>query len=465
MFTYVLIILLTLFLLSVYILSSLKEYFYEREKVTMFTKANVVAEVITSKGDIASADITDMIDVTSATKDLFIDKPMRLLVLDTQSMVLYDNDTTNSLKDKIFIKDTVKSALVGITSNSVYQNENASYSMDAAIPVLKDGTTVGVIYLRQSLQDVTDFLHDTQSSLVTLSLIISIMIAVLSALLAGVVTSPLARFTQVADAVAAGNFNQRMDVHGKDEIARLGVAFNTMSQHLMVLEEKRKMFVSDASHELKTPLSTIKLLSESILQSPDIDPEMVREFLVDMNNEVDRLNRIIERLLELTKNDSAHNRAEFETVNVNRLLEVIVRKLRPLAKERGIALSFAHSAEDEVEMLLDKDKIYEAVYNIVDNSIKYTEQGGAVGIRLSTDLNSTIIEIEDNGIGIPKEETGRIFDRFYRVDKARARTTGGTGLGLAIASDAVNLHGGHIEVISEEGVGSRFIIILPYAGK
>lgn len=459
MFTYVLIVLLALFLFSIYIMSSLKDYFYSRERVGMFTKANVVASAVTARGTIASTDIA------TATKDLLLDTPMRLLVLDTQTMVLYDNDTTNSIKGKLFINDTIKSALLGEDSSSIYQNKDGTHSMDVAVPVVKDGEMVGIIYLRRSLQDVGEFLRDTQTFLITLSVIIIILIAVLSALLTGAATSPLIKLTQVADSIAAGNFNQRVEVHGRDEIARLGEAFNTMSQRLVEFEKKHRTFVSDASHELKTPLATIKLFSESILQSPDIDPVMVKEFLEDMNNEVDRLTRIIDRLLALTRSDSPHSYAEFETVNVNQLLEVITRKLRPLAKEKGIELNFSYDLEDEIEMLLDKDKIYEAVYNIVDNSIKYTEEGGHVNVLLTTDLNSVIIEVEDSGIGIPRDETGRIFDRFYRVDKARARDTGGTGLGLSIASEAINLHGGHIEVISEEGKGSRFIIVLPYAGK
>ena len=145
---------------------------------------------------------------------------------------------------------------------------------------------------------------------------------------------------------------------------------------------------------------------------------------------------------------------------------MVTRKLRPLAKEKNITLTYHRESEDKtIEMLLDGDKIYEAVYNIADNSIKYTPEGGSVDIRLFSDITSVMIEIEDTGIGIPKEDTSHIFDRFYRVDKARARETGGTGLGLSIASEAVSQHGGHIEVISEEGEGSKFIIILPYSGK
>lgn len=459
MLAYVLIILLALVLLSVYILSTLKDYFYDKERVNMYTKANVVANIVADSSDISTASLT------ASTRDLFADKPMRLLVLDTQSLVVYDNDADNSLKGKLFIRDTIKEALSGRDFYSVFQTEDHTTSMDVAVPILKNSATVGVVYLRESLTEVESFLSDIQYSMITLSIVVSLVVAILSALLASVVTAPLVRLTHMAEEIADGNFNQRVPVKGKDEIARLGEAFNTMSVKLLDLEEKRRLFVSDASHELKTPLATIKLLSESILQSPDIDPEMVREFLGDMTNEIDRLNRIIERLLALTRSDSQNTKIEFETVDLQKLIDTVIRKLRPLAAEKNIEVEFAAPADEPVEMLLDRDKIYEAVYNIVDNSIKYTGEGGHVTVRLSADVSKTVIEIEDDGIGIPKEDSGHIFDRFYRVDKARARDTGGTGLGLSIAAEAVNMHGGHIEVMSEEGVGSKFIIILPNAGK
>jgi len=170
-------------------------------------------------------------------------------------------------------------------------------------------------------------------------------------------------------------------------------------------------------------------------------------------------------LLTLTKTDSPRGKSELITVNMRRMVADIVRKLVPLAREKQIALSFQCDLETELEMLLDKDKIYEAIYNIVDNSIKYTEPSGWIKVRLASEPTTAIIEVEDNGVGIPKSDIGQIFERFYRVDKARARETGGTGLGLAIAQEAVNMHGGHIEVLSEESQGSRFVIILPYTGK
>ena len=459
-FAYLSVSLLALILMSVYIISSLQDYFYSKEKVAMFTKANIVSNIVLESGT------ANPLSLSEASKELFSDKPMRLIILDTQAIVTYDNDQDNSLRGKMFMNETIKKALLGEDSNSVYENAHSASSMDVATPIRQGSKITGVIYLSQSLSESDRFLGDITSSLLTLSIIVSALIALLSALLANIFTAPLIKLTAAASEISQGNFNQTVPVHGHDEIASLGETFNQMIKQLMFIEEKRRMFVSDASHELKTPLATLKLLSESILQTPNPDPEMVREFLEDMSNEVDRLTRIVERLLDLTKNDSQKSVAQLETVDLTTLITKIVKKLLPLARSKNIKLSFSYDSEKpHTEMLLDRDKIYEAVYNIVDNSIKYTDNGGSVKITLSADITKTLIEIEDDGIGIPKEDTASIFDRFYRVDKARARETGGTGLGLAIAQDAVAMHGGHIEVISEEGVGSKFIIILPYSGK
>lgn len=457
---YLFISLFALILMSVYILSSLRDYFYSRERVAMFTKANVVANIV------LESDGSNLGFLSSATKDLFSDKPMRLIILDNQAIVTYDNDSANTLRGKMMMNDTIKSALLGQDSASIYKNEGSNNSMDVAIPIKKNSQTSGAVYLSQSLSDADTFLGDITSSLVTLSLVVSLLIALLSALMAHIFTRPLLKLTHAADEIAQGNFNQTVPVHGHDEIAALGNSFNAMIKQLALIEEKRRTFVSDASHELKTPLATLKLLSESILQTPNPDPVMVHEFLEDMSNEVDRLTRIVERLLDLTKNDSQSAAAHLETVDLTTLITKIVKKLLPLAREKNIKLTFSYDNEKEhTQMLLDRDKIYEAIYNIADNSIKYTDNGGNVRITLCSDITKSIIEIEDDGIGIPKEDTALIFDRFYRVDKARARETGGTGLGLAIAQEAVAMHGGHIEVISEEGSGSKFIIILPYSGK
>lgn len=199
-----------------------------------------------------------------------------------------------------------------------------------------------------------------------------------------------------------------------------------------------------------------------MIQTENPDPEFIKEFLSDMNNEVERLTRIIERLLDMTQMDSSQMSMQFIHTDVRELVHEIFDKLAPLAKSKDIALTM-NTPEEEVILPIERDTLTEAIYNIADNSIKYTESGGSVSISISRDLGNVYIAVTDTGIGIPKEEVQKIFDRFYRVDKARARETGGTGLGLSIALDAVKLHNGHIEVKSEEEKGSRFTITLPYS--
>lgn len=461
MASYVIVMILTLFLFSIYLLSTYRSYFYENERVNLFAKANIVSSIITENG------IENTRSLTNATRDLFSDSPARLMVLSKQAVVIYDNDSQNSFVNKFFIKDTIKSALSGETNSSIFENPDGSNSIDVCIPVKdEEGETLGIVYLRKSLSSADEFLKDISSVIYRMGMIMALVIALVSIVISGIITKPLTKLTAITKEIAKGNFNQRADVKGHDEISNLAMSVNSMTEQLSAVEESRRQFVSDVSHELKTPLATIKLLSESILQSQAFDEDMVREFLGDMTNEVDRLTRIVERLLTLTKNDSQVSKIEFKTVDLTKLIDMACRKLRPLANEKNITLTYHRESEDKtIEMLLDGDKIYEAVYNIADNSIKYTPEGGSVDIRLFSDITSVMIEIEDTGIGIPKEDTSHIFDRFYRVDKARARETGGTGLGLSIASEAVSQHGGHIEVISEEGEGSKFIIILPYSGK
>ncbi len=460
MATYVIVMLLTLFLFSIYLLSTYRNYFYENERTDLYTKANVVSAIVAENG------IDNTRALTTVTRDVFSASPTRFMVLSKQAIVVFDNDSQNSFVDKFFIKDTIKSALSGTDKSSVFTNADGTNSIDVAIPVINsENTMTGIVYLRRSLASADNFLNDISRVIYRMAMIMSFVIAILSIILSGIITKPLASLTDVTTEIAKGNFDRKVVVKGKDEIAKLAESVNTMSDQLSAVEESRRVFVSDVSHEIKTPLATIKLLSESILQSQVFDEDMVREFLGDMTNEVDRLTRLVERLLTLTKNDSNVSKVEFSTVNITNLIDVITRKLRPLAVEKNIILEFEHDDVNEVEMLLDKDKIYESVYNIADNSIKYTPEGGKVNIRLLSDISSVMIEIEDTGIGIPKDDISHIFDRFYRVDKARARETGGTGLGLAIAHEAVTQHGGHIEVFSKEGVGSKFVIILPYSGK
>jgi len=457
--TYFIIILLTLFLISIYILNSLEEYFFNQKNIELLTKANVIASMTSAKYIEYNHDM-----IKNAIPELQIGKEIRVIVTDKEAKVLFDTAEEDNLKGKVLLKEQVLNALKGKDDASAHREEKAGWVVDAAVPILKDQTTIGVVYLSTSAEEIMDFLRDIQNRLYAISFVVSILIGIMSFVFAGVITAPVEQLTRAIRHMSSdGQLNQKVEIKGNDEIAQLGMAFNTMTERLNEVEDKRRQFVSNASHELRTPLSSIKLLAESILQMPEVDVSIVKEFLVDINNEIDRLSRIIDKLLNLTKMDMFEHEVELTNVNLRKLIRGILKTLSPLARKKHINIRF--HAKQDIYVLVDEDKIWEAIFNIIDNSIKYTPEKGKVEITLDKNDYNVLIAVQDNGIGIPKDETEKIFDRFYRVDKARARETGGTGLGLSIALSAVKAHGGDIMVESEENVGSKFTILIPFREK
>ena len=261
--------------------------------------------------------------------------------------------------------------------------------------------------------------------------------------------------------MADGKIGDKLEITENDEISKLGVAFNDVSEKYAIIERQRTEFVSNASHELKTPLSSIKLMADSIIQTPEIEMDFVREFLTDMNEEVERLNRIVNKLLYITKLDTLTENMSgtLELINLKDVVIGINKSLIPIAEMENKELVL--TADDDILIMANKDILWQAVYNIVDNALKYTKEQGRVELSLIKESKRAIITVKDDGVGISEEDVGRIFDRFYRVDKARSRETGGTGLGLSIAHSAIEFHNGSIEVSSRLGEGSTFTIVLP----
>ncbi len=451
--SYLMIILVVLLVLSSFLISTLYSYLFDQKKMEVLTSANVIASII-------SENFTDE-SLSQQLPQLPMEKNARAIVVNTDSLVLYDSYKETSIKNKTFINSGITEALLtnGKNSSNAYK-ENGSWFIDATVPIIKNSKTVGAVYLIQSGDSTEDIIGHIKYALWMLSGMILVLVGFFSSSIARMLTRPIERFTKFINNMPKDSL-QHAKIETRDEIGQLSLAFNNLIDRMAELEDKRRIFVSNASHELKTPLSIIKLLSDSLMQTENPDPAFIKEFLSDMSKEVDRLTRIIEKLLDMTQMDSSQSSMQFIRTDIREIVHEVYDKLSPLAASKSIDFKLS-CPEDEIILPLERDTITEAIYNIADNSIKYTEGGGQVTIGLSRDLGNVYIDIQDTGIGIPKEEAQKIFDRFYRVDKARARETGGTGLGLSIALDAVKLHGGHIEVISEEEAGSRFTITLPY---
>lgn len=454
--------LITLLLFSYYILTTTKNYLYEDEKLSVTTMSNVVASFAVDYID----PVTEKLDREKFTKfinEIGVDSQMRVLLLDRDVTVLYDSQNNRNMMGTAQVRPAIMSAVNGIDGFMEYEIDNSVTLLDASAPVFgADGKVIGVVdivYVPESVARIHSAIIGEMTFLIlAISLLVGIIIFVVANLVSRRIVDFTSKITSMSD---DGILDEKLDISGHDEISRLGEAFNMMSEKVLLLEQQRVQFVSDASHELKTPLSSIKLMADSIMQNPDISMEYVREFLSDMNNEVDRLNRIVNKLLYITKMDVYRegDNKKLELVSLNDIAGGIEKNLQPLAKKDDITLVF--TTPGEIFLMANKDVLWQGIYNIVDNAIKYTDADGYVIVTMEQKNGQVIIEVKDTGEGISSEEIDKIFDRFYRVDKARARSTGGTGLGLSIALTAVKYHGGQIDVKSEPGKGSTFTIILP----
>lgn len=322
-----------------------------------------------------------------------------------------------------------------------------------------DGQRIGVLLYSAQVQDLVDSLTVLRDRMLMYFAIAVLGVVLMSLLVSRWITRPIAALTAGIKQMAKGDFTSRVRVSGNNEMARLAETYNQMSERLENLERSRNQFVSNASHELKTPLATMKILLESLIYQDDMEPALRREFMQDINKEIDRLNMVIGDLLTLVHIDSQKMRLRREMMRLSVAVKEAVRRLAPLASDRGQEIEVA--LHDDCEMFADPAKLQQVMYNLIDNAIKYTPDGGKIRISLELSGRDALLKVSDTGVGIPKNDVPHVFDRFYRVDKARSRETGGTGLGLSIVQQIVRLHGGSIDVQSEVGKGTTFIIELP----
>ena len=322
-----------------------------------------------------------------------------------------------------------------------------------------DGERTGALLRVVSVQDTVDSLISMQDRMLGIFALALAVVLVLAGVIARIVTRPVAELSAGIERMSKGDYQHRVHVKGRSELAQLAAAFNQMSEQVHSLDEARNQFVSNASHELKTPLATIKILVESMLYQDDMPAELRSEFLGDIDREIDRLSSVVGDLLTLVHIDSHKLRLRREMMVFSDTVRETVARLTPLAKKRGQQI--VARIADGCEMFADPGKLSQVCYNILENAIKYTPDGGTITVVLSRMGRDAVLEITDTGVGIPKEDLPHVFDRFYRVDKARSRDTGGTGLGLSIVQQIVRLHAGSVTVQSEPGKGTTFTVQLP----
>ncbi len=402
----------------------------------------------------------------------------RVLVLDPLCVVQVDTDS--KMNGTRFITSEIDHVLKEGTSDyGFYDVGNAgTYWMRAALNafspvhamtgvyasgIYAGGQLSGVLVYISGVQEIYESLRDIQLRILLWLLVVASAVMLVNVFVLRTITRPISELNEGISRMSRGDLSARVNVRGKNEFAGLASAFNSMSERLEQLDNSRNQFVSNASHELKTPLSTMKILIETLLYQDPIDPGMTKEFLGDVNKEIDRLNRIVSDLLTLVNIDSGAMKLKLEDLDIAALMQEQARRLAPLARENGIELECSTGAPLVVNG--DPLKLQQVIYNVIDNAIKYTPRGGEVHCTVSRSGKMAVLRIADTGEGIPADDLPHIFDRFYRVDKARSRETGGTGLGLSIVKQIVLAHGGTITPESTLGKGTTFTIQLPLASK
>ncbi|MCR5576351.1 MAG: HAMP domain-containing histidine kinase [Oscillospiraceae bacterium] len=442
-----LLLLVLLLLLNFYPTISARDAVYQEKQSSMSSRGAALASAL------AVLDRPDEERVAEVLRLLEIQDYDRVLFTDSEGRTIYDSGGA----DDAHVREDVQTAL---SSKTVFRSSlrGESFSSGYAIPVSAQGVITGAVYLHESDAERGQILHGMQVQIRTVSLIIAAAALVMAAVYSSGTLRRVQELSASMRIVAGGDYSYRMTTSGTDELAELGNEFNELTERLEDTERQRRRFVSDASHELKTPLASIRLLSDSIVQTEGMDSATVREFVTDIGNEAERLQRTTEKLLALSRLDDDIQIVP-EPVDVRQVTLDALAVLRPLAEERRVTIRTA--LDDGCVVLATVDDMFHIVFNLIENAIKYNVPDGSVGVFLHADEETVSFTVEDTGIGIPEDETYNIFARFYRVDKARSREAGGSGLGLSIVHDAVKAHGGSIAVGQNKPQGSRFIVSFP----
>ena len=416
-------------------------------------------------------------DINSELRQIEIQNNMDILIEDVNEDIVYSGN-----KEMIGIVTKTKKSKSALT---IYTNDNTIIKKfednNKCLMLIRNLDNGSTLYIRIPITPIKESVKISNESLGLVAVLMILISGGISSYISRKFTDPIVQLNNITQKMSKLDFSERYEETGtNDEINTLGRNINTMSDKLEAtigqlrqnnnqlekdieekskIDEMRKQFISDVSHELKTPLTSMKVLSDSLLTQEDVPVELYKEFMGDLSEEIERENKIINDLLSLVKMDKTADTMNISSVNINTLVERILKQLRPIAAKNNIEVVFESFRPVTAEV--DEVKLSLAITNLVENAIKYNQENGWVHVALNADHKLFYIEVADSGIGISPEETDHIFERFYRVDKSHSREIGGTGLGLAIARSGILMHHGIIKVYSEEGEGTTFTVRVP----
>ena len=448
--TYIIITLVVLLFLNIYTSGTTQKLIYQEKESAMIEKCLLASD------EVANLEVLNRSTVASAVSQMGIFRITRMIITDHNGLVLYDSMRAELPETCYALFPEIVYAMSGYDTFSWEYNSGIVQSR-AATPVLSYGTLVGCVYMVEYDAVQGELIHSLQKNIFTITLVLELVLIVFSIFFSSIFSKRMRRILTSLRNIREGNYSYKVEVGGQDELTALGNEFNDLTEKLQTSENKRRQFVSDASHELKTPLASIKLLSDSILQN-EMDIDTVREFVGDIGHEADRLNRMSQKLLSLSRIESQQD-GDCEIIYMRPSVERVIRMLNGIALENQIVLEL--DVQQDCPILILEDDLYQIAFNLTENGIKYNVPGGKLTIRLLRNDDNGILQVSDTGVGIPPDAIGHVFERFYRVDKARSRKSGGSGLGLAIVRNMVERNEGTITVESTPGQGSTFTVTFP----
>ena len=446
--TYIAMTAAVLIFLNIFCTRLSQRLFYENKESAMIEKCQLASD------ELSTLEVWNHATVSGVLGQLESLRASRLVVTDSTGLCIYDSLDT-ALGSYMLLPE-IMGACQG---NDVFtwRYHGGAMVSRAATPIVDFGTVAGCVYITEfdtAQGAVIDLLLQT---ILRVTLILELAVVLFSLFYTRHFSRRMRAIMDSMHTIQKGNYDQKVSVGGNDELTLLANEFNDLTERLQTSEEKRRRFVSDASHELKTPLASIKLLTDSILQN-DMDAETMREFVEDIGSEAERLNRMTAKLLSLTRVDGQMV-SESELIRMAPTIRQVAKMLGPVAEKSGVELELR--LEEDSTVLITRDDLYQIVFNLIENGIKYNRPQGRVTVSLRKTTDLAKLTVTDTGMGIPPEALDHIFERFYRVDKARSRQTGGSGLGLAIVRAIVQRNRGEIQVDSHLGQGTSFFVTFP----
>ena len=446
-------ILLLMVVINTYPVIAMRNVVQVDKEQSMSSTASVVSSALSGLDVLTPDNVEGVIRLlnVSETNHILVTNDSRIVVYDSWGESVGTNLSANFPEiSRVFAGKLV--------FRSHYDTE--SFTSQVCAPVMVHKNIIGSVYLIEEDTEQADMISGIRSRLAVLSGAVALLAILLSIIVSHALTARIRNLSKGVKVVQAGDYTGYIEPSGSDEITELTREFNSMTEILRQNEQVRRRFVSDASHELKTPLASIRLLADSILQNEGIDRETTVEFVEDIGSCAERLQSMTEKLLDLSRMDSTPEPVR-TAVDFSALVHSAMPMLQPLADYRQVRLEA--DVEDCVIVTADREDLYQVVFNLVENAIKYNVVGGSVAVSVKREAGSVVFRVADTGIGIPESDLPHIFSRFYRVDKARSREAGGSGLGLSIVRDAVILHGGEISVSPNVPQGTVFTVTLKEA--